>query len=126
MNELQKIHDAAMRRGLNEAVTALVNGFGSRTGEIDDVPAARRAALTMALEKMLANSSPKTDALMRAAFSGKPPTPRAPTLEDVRRDAMEAFGSPIAEPAAPPKSIDEKAVWAKWNRPNGKTLGDEA
>ncbi len=122
---LNNAHDAAMRRGPRQAVVALVNSFGSRDGSIDDVPAANHGALIKALHGM-ANPSPSEFALMQAAFSGKPPTPRAPTMDDVRRDAMEAFGSPVFDPEKPPQSIDEKAVWAKWNRPNGKTLGDEA
>ncbi len=124
MSKLIEAHAAAMRVGPRQAVVGVVNSFGSRDGTIDDVPPERHGALTTALHGM-ANATPREFAMTMAAFSGKPPTPSAPTLDDVRRDAFSRIGSPEAEPAKPPQSIDEKSVWAKWNRPNGKTLGDE-
>jgi hypothetical protein len=122
---LNDAHAAAMRVGPRQAVTALINCHGSRDGSLTDVPPERHGALIKALLGM-ANATPREFQMTQAAFSGQPPTPSAPTLDDVRRDAMEAFGSPIAEHPAAPVALDPAAIFKKWNRPNGKTLGDEA
>lgn len=125
MSKLDEAHAAAMRVGPRQAVVGVINSFGSRDGTIDDVPAANHGALIKALHGM-ANATPREFAMTQAAFSGKPPTPSAPTMDDVRRDAFSRFGSPEAEPAKPPVTLDSAAIFKKWNRPNGKTLGDEA
>lgn len=111
------LHQAwlACRRAHDAATANLVlTQHGGDAGAVASVPKNRVGDCIAALQKL--TGKPKNAPAKDDDATG---------LERVRKQAFARIGSPEAEPAKPPQSIDEKSVWAKWNRPNGKTLGDE-
>lgn len=112
---------AATKKVGHELVACLANVFGSTNGTIDDVPAARRAGLTAALNRLIHGEGRISMALARAAAHGDAKPKRRDDQEDVfRAIRAEAFGTQDDD-EKPAAEINPREIYARWNaskRPN--------
>jgi hypothetical protein len=138
MSNLQNLWNTAVKKFGLDNVAAMANVCGSTNGTWEKMPAARLPELENVLGRMLRNGVAVARASAdfgifeetNAALKGNAGNADDDDDDADDADLKNAAGFPMASEPAPREhatsaaALDPQAIYSKWNRPNGRKLGD--